>query len=265
MRVLIVGDLHGQHRLLAEILQQACPVFRIGAAIQVGDFGFYEDWLREARFERLRFPVPVHAIDGNHEDHRWLERALHSGEAERWRRELNLIYQPRPSLAQLGSGKVGFLGGALHVDRPQKLNWRGGLANYISPQQREEAACLFNQAQPDLIVTHSCPSQIGIGMRCAEEMRSGVEAHITAAGFNAGPEDDCGELQLYHLWLELEYRPAAWVFGHFHRDHQACIDGTQFVGVGEDLVSPGRSLVIWDTEEKAILRCPWDPSLESHK
>jgi hypothetical protein len=190
---------------------------------------------------------------------------LKKGEADRWRREMNLIYQPRPSVAVVGSGKVGFLGGALHVDRPQRHNWGGGLANYISPQQREEAASLFNHEQPDLIVTHSCPSQIGIGMQCAEEMRSGVEAHIRAAGFDAGPEDDCGEAQLRQLWQELEYRPAAWVFGHFHHDHQACVDGTQFVCVGEDLVSPGRSLVIWDTDEKKLLRCPWDPSLGEYE
>jgi hypothetical protein len=83
MRVLIVGDVHGQHRKLAETLRQAQADFRIGAAIQVGDFGFYRNLLAQAREELLRFPVPMHAIDGNHEDHAWLRRALLTGRRPR--------------------------------------------------------------------------------------------------------------------------------------------------------------------------------------
>jgi predicted phosphodiesterase len=70
MRVLIVGDVHGQHQKLAESLRQAQTDFRIAAAIQVGDFGFYKDLMTQAREERIRFPIPLHVIDGNHEDHR---------------------------------------------------------------------------------------------------------------------------------------------------------------------------------------------------
>ena len=58
------------------------------------------------------------------------------------------------------------------------------------------------------------------------------------------------------------YKPRAWVFGHFHRAHQATVEGTRFVCVSDDLDSPGRTLVIWDTEEKKLLLCPADPSAE---
>jgi len=264
MRVLIVGDVHGRHDLLAEALHQAWTDFRIAAAIQVGDFGFYEELLDRARDARLRFVVPVHVIDGNHEDHAWLRRALLAGAAQVWRRELNLVFQPRPSVAQLGSCKVGFLGGALHVDRPQRHNWLSGWPNYILRRQREQAAALFNKHHPDLIITHSCPSRIGIGLCSATELRPGVADHITAAGFDAGPADDCGELELNHLWSALIRKPRAWVFGHFHRDHQAWVDGTQFVCVGDNWWSPERRLVIWDTEEKKLLICPADPSADTH-
>lgn len=259
MRVLIVGDVHGRHRQLAAALQQTQADYRIEAAIQVGDFGFCADRLGVTA-ERSRFPIPLHAIDGNHEDHAWLRRALLTAAARNWPRDLNLIYQPRPSVARLGTSTIGFLGGALHVDRPQAHNWLGGFPNYILQRQREHAVALFNRERPELIVTHSCPARIGIGLRSTVELAPGVAEHVTAAGFDAGPADDCGDSELSRLWGELAYRPRAWVFGHFHRAHEACIDGTRFVAVSDDRDAPSRQLAIWDTEEKKLLLCPADPS-----
>lgn len=260
MRVLIVGDVHGQHQKLAEALRQAQADYRIEAAIQVGDFGFNKNALGSTEGERVRYPLPLHTIDGNHEDHGWLRRMLLVGANQRWQLELNLIYQPRASVAPLGSSKVGFLGGALHVDRPQKHNWPGGFPNYILRRHQEQAVALFNREQPELIVTHSCPAGIGIGLRCSPEMQPGVADYITAVGFDSGPSDDCGEAELRRLWSGLTYKPRAWVFGHFHRAHEAMIDGTRFVSVSDQLDGPSRQLVIWDTEEKKLLFCPADPS-----
>lgn len=260
MRVLIVGDVHGRHRQLAAALEQAQADYRIAAAIQVGDFGFSADLLGATAAERWRYPVPLHAIDGNHEDHAWLRRALLTGTARTWARDLNLIYQSRPSIARLGGSTIGFLGGALHVDRPQAHNWLSGFPNYILRRQREHAVAMFNRERPELIVTHSCPARIGIGLRSAAEMAPGVAEHVAAAGFDPGPADDCGEAELSRLWGELTYRPQAWVFGHFHRAHEAWIDGTRFVGVSDELEASSRRLAIWDTEEKRLLLCPADPS-----
>jgi hypothetical protein len=109
-------------------------------------------------------------------------------------------------------------------------------------------------------VTHSCPARIGIGLHSSAEMQSGVAEHIAAAGFDPGPADDCGEVELSRLWVELAYKPRAWVFGHFHRAHEAVIEGTRFVGVSDELAALTRRLAIWDTEEKKLLLCPADPS-----
>jgi hypothetical protein len=261
MRVLIVGDIHGRHRELAEALRQARADYRIEAAIQVGDFGFQRALLGVASSVRVRYPVPVHAIDGNHEDHPWLRRALLTGAARLWERDLNLVFQPRPSIARLGRTTIGFLGGALHVDRPQRHNWLSGYPNFIHRRHREHAVALFNRERPELVVTHSCPAGIGIGLRSAGETRHGVAEHICAAGFDPGPPHDCGEAELERLWSRLDFRPRAWVFGHFHRAHEAVIDGTRFAGLDDDLASPSRRLAIWDTEEMRLLFCPADPSL----
>ena len=202
MRVLIIGDIHGRQRELVAALRQAQTDYRIEAAIQVGDFGFSRAWLQQAREERLRFPVPVHVIDGNHEDHAWLARARLTRSTRRWPLEMNLIYQPRASVVQLGAAKVGFLGGALHVDRPQRHNLLVGLPNYILRRQRERAARLFNREQPELIVTHSCPAGIGVGLRAAANHEHGIGVFIQGAGFEPGPAEDCGEVELTRLWNE---------------------------------------------------------------
>lgn len=261
MRVLIVGDVHGQHRKLAALVRQVEADYRIGAAIQVGDFGFTRALLARRGETRVAYAVPLHVIDGNHEDHAWLQRALVLGAARTWQNECNLIYQPRPSVAEIGGGRVGFLGGALHADRPQQHNLLSGFPNYILRRQREAAVALFNRERPELIVTHSCPAGIGIGLRGSAELEPSVGEHVVRAGFAAGPPDDCGEEELNRLWTGLAYRPRAWVFGHFHRPHRVTIGGTDFVCAGDELEDPRRTLLLWDTREKRILACPADPSV----
>ncbi len=253
MRVLIVGDVHGQHRELADVLRRVQTDFGIGAAIQVGDFGFYKGEMMRLLSDSIRFPVPLHVIDGNHEDHAWLRRAVCSGASRRWKEEANLVYQPRPSVARLGASTVGFLGGALHVDRPQQHNLLSLFPNYILRRQCQQAVALFNRDPPDLVVTHSCPAAIGIGIRGSPELAHGVAEHVMHAGFDAGPPEDCGDAQLALLWHELKRRPSGWVFGHFHRIHDARVNGTRFVCVGDNLAAMQHTLVLWDTEEKKVL------------
>lgn len=251
MRVLIVGDVHGQHDRLAGILARERTALGIEAAIQVGDYGFDE----RAMARRVEpYVVPVHVIDGNHEDHAWLQRALVSGVDREWRTR-GLFYQPRPSVARLGSSTVGFIGGALHVDRPQRHNISAGLPNYILRRQAEQAGALFNETRPDLIVSHSCPSRIGIGLSGPDDMLWGVLDHIVAAGFDPGPVEDCGEAELSRVWDALQYRPKAWVFGHHHRPHAVTVDGTRFVCVG-DVDWTEACPVVWDTETLSLVIGP---------
>jgi predicted phosphodiesterase len=249
MRVLIIGDVHGQHRELAETLRRAQADFGIAAAIQVGDFGFTAERMKQVP----RFPVPVHVIDGNHDDHAWLWRALLTGAAATWQTNANLIYQPRPSVARFGASKVGFLGGALHVDRPQKHNLLARFPNYILRRHREQAVKLFNREKPELIVTHSCPAGIGIGMRASTEWAPAVAEHVVNAGFDPGPAEDCGEAELSELWRAMNYRPRGWVFGHFHCWRETMVADTRFVCAGELGSAWPAAWVLWDAAELKLL------------
>jgi predicted phosphodiesterase len=246
MRMAIVGDVHGAFDVLEALLAQARDAHGIEAAVQVGDFGFAEDRL-PAR-PTFRLPVPLYAVCGNHDDQAYLARARRTGAAERWA-EANLVYQARASVVTIGPVCVGFIGGALHMDRPQRRH--GG--NVITPDEAARAAELFGEARPEVIVSHSCPAGIGIGMQSSPEMAWGVAEHVLMAGFDPGPHDDCGEAQLTGLWRSLRARPRLWCFGHFHVSREAVVGGTRFVCAPR--IAPGRPLLVWDSNapEAAIL------------
>ncbi len=230
MKLLIVGDIHGQLYTLVRILRQAEELYGIDGAIQVGDFGFYSKIINQFRAEFGRFRLPVYAIDGNHEDHEHL--ALFDFDDLRDRR---LHYMPRGSTLSLDGARIGFCGGALHADRPQELN-------VLTDAQADAAAAVFNTERVDLMVTHSCPSDIRIGMTGSPEMVPSVAKFITKAGYDAGPLGDCGDAALRRLWVQLrvENRPKHWVFGHFHTQHQKLVGETMFTCVGSGDRTDGR-------------------------
>ena len=238
MRLAIIGDVHGRFDVLEIALRKACETQNIDAAVQVGDFGFSEDRL-PAR-PPFQLPVPLYAVCGNHDDHDYLVRACETGAREQWA-AANLFYQARASVVSLGELCIGFIGGALHADRPQRRH--GG--NVITPDEAGRAAELFETARPDVIVSHSCPAGIGIGMQSPAEMAWGVTEHVLLAGYDPGPHHDCGEAQLAWLWRALKNRPRLWCFGHFHTSRETVIGQTRFLCVPR--VEPSHQLPVWDS------------------
>ena len=238
MLLALIGDVHGHFDVLDALLRRARDEQGVEAAVQVGDFGFYEDRL-PAR-PPFHFPVPVYAVCGNHEDHTYLERARREGLPARWA-EANLIYQPRASVVRLPEVGIGFIGGALHMNQPQRRH--GG--NVITPDQADRAATLFAVERPDIIVSHSCPAGIGIGMQSTPEMAWGVVEHVLLAGYDPGPHHDCGEAQLTRLWNRLAPRPRLWCFGHFHQSRQIQVGETHFLCLPR--VSAAHPLTLWDS------------------
>src|SRR5258708_4285235 len=123
MKILILGDSHGRLDLIHSACLEAIDIYGIETAIQVGDFGFFPKVMNTFLHEGPgRFSVPVHVIDGNHEDHGWLLKARTAGEVAAWS-AANLHVHGRGTVAEIGGAAVGFVGGALHADRRQE--WAG--------------------------------------------------------------------------------------------------------------------------------------------
>lgn len=244
MRVALIGDVHDDLSLLAATVMRAAQA-GAGAAIQLGDLGFREALLGPGR-RWPRFPIPVLALCGNHEDHAFLRWARQSGLVTAWARH-GLCYQARGSLTRLAGRTVAFLGGGLHADRPQERE--GG--NVISEADLTAALTACAVRPPDLIATHSCPAGVGVGMQGDADMALGVRQYIHAAGYDSGPSNDCGEPALRRLWEGLPRRPAIWACGHFHVSHRAQVGDTSFVVVPPP--GPACGWTCWETETNRLV------------
>lgn len=278
MLVLILGDCHGRLDLVHSACAAAQAKYGIEAAIQVGDFGFFPKILHQFFNEGpRRFPVPLHVIDGNHEDHGWLAACHTDGTVITWH-QAGLYLHQRGTVVNIGGLQVGFIGGALHVDRRQE--WAGQWeptasasvplnrrriprdptwANWVTEGDVERTLVAFTEATLDLIVSHSCPASIGIGMEGALPLIEDAERFINRAGHHGGPVHDCGEGGLTALWSRLRRRPPLWIFGHFHRIYDRLVADTRFVCVGSSDGSDGAKTpqpILLDTERRALYLDP---------
>lgn len=250
MKILFIGDTHGELFDLQKLLAMAKSNMGIEIAIQVGDFGFFPNIIQNLIHQNVKFPIPLFAIDGNHENHEMLFEASQK-EKQLWKEKLNLTYVSRGSVLNFDKTKIGFLGGALHVDRPQERTEH--YTNYVSDADLELAIRNFNsnsnsnKENLDLIVTHSCPMNIGVGRKSNPIFDYGVASYIRSLGIDPGDKNDCGEEKLTRLWNSLTVRPKAWIYGHFHLNHMSKVDETSFIGLAE---MKSNGYVIWDTTEK---------------
>jgi predicted phosphodiesterase len=255
MKILIVGDTHGQLIYIEHLIKQNPEV---DAVIQVGDFGFYPS-VFETWFDRnkLVFSKPVYAIDGNHEKHTWIHKKKDYW--ENWSKQYNLNFVPRGTVMNFGSSTIGFVGGAMNVDRPQEGSINKRTTNYLLHNERKEITKKFNSYDKpfDLMVTHSCPCDRGVGMIGHPMFIFSAHEYICEAlGEKIGNIRDCGEAVLTNLWDSLNHKPNLWVYGHFHTHKQTVVENTDFwcVGCGHPCSGEAEDTVpyIYDTEKKEI-------------
>lgn len=255
-KLLILGDLHAGPSLrlsnIERVQLEALAMFPdLTGCIQVGDFGFYKEV-----FSGLtgKLPLKTFAIDGNHEDHEW----LHSGASDSnlWEEKHNLIYKPRGSVEVVDGATIAFFGGALNVDQRQTGSTKDRTTNYPLRVEVEEAITKFEKLPKiDLMVTHSCPHSIGVGMIGNPFFFETIEKYCHDKGHSTGYNHDCGEGALTRLWRGLTVKPDNWVYGHFHQLHMKQVEQTYFYCVGSTDSSDKsdfKRAFIYDTEKKMI-------------
>lgn len=254
MRFLIIGDVHGYFDPMFEhLINVQNRGIEYDAVIQCGDFGFYYNCVKNLKniLYKTKFNKPIYFIDGNHEDHFYLFKE-YTGSLEK----KNIFYCKRGTITKFEDGtKIGWLGGAFNVDRPQEV-W-DGISNFPLP---EEVELMINNIKKengiDLMVTHSCPMNIGIGIVGHPEFQISAHEYISAVGYKAPGILDIGDEPLQRLWEELgNLKPKNWVFAHLHKYKYSKVGKTNFycVGTCDRIFTKQQNIYIYDTKTKEIL------------
>jgi predicted phosphodiesterase len=233
MRVLLVGDTHGNAQWLERAVFSAARQHRADVIFQVGDFGWWPRnpastaFLDVARGAR----VPLWWIDGNHEDHDSLRAAIAEagGKTDAGLIELgsNLFFVPRGTRFDFGGVSVLACGGAHSIDRRLRtagIDWFED--EHITDD--DVLRCLAH-GHVDVLISHDAPAGWQIPSLPPER------------GF-----PDLWQLELTECWAHRRQltrimeavTPRLVVHGHYHSGYRHQLDTgwgqVEIVGLSED-------------------------------
>lgn len=189
MKVLIIGDVHGQVQEYHDILLREKPEY----AIQVGDFGF----LKAHTWHRDTLDPLKHWVNfGNHDYYPMLN--------------------VKPSLGNhswLPSLEVFTVRGAESIDRHHRVEGRDWFPEEaLSYREAGEALTAYKAAKPRIVISHDGPESV-------------VNAWFFKT-FNV-KDIKSNTRQLLQVMLE-SHQPEQWFFGHHHISKTESMNGTAF-------------------------------------
>lgn len=203
--IYVVGDLHGDLMRLVTLKQHLTPEDTV---IQVGDFGFYPETIKEWNHLFKDYPCRILAIDGNHEDFNYLD--TFNGELAEV--TPNLFHVPRGTVMEIEGKLFGFFGGGESVDKAYRVEnvswWK---QEQITARDVETIIENVNYRQLDFLIAHVPPTFT-------------VAAHFGPLNTKHwGLPDEWEDIsaqrmsKVYHT-----LRPRNFICGHMHR---SVIDG----------------------------------------
>lgn len=231
------GDWHGNHRYAQKAIHYAA---NNGAdvIIQVGDFGIWnphKSFINTVNEAALHHNVQVFFVDGNHEDHPWLNaqpvredgfRVLHD----------NVAHIPRGTIWTWDGVTFMGLGGAHSVDR----QWRTPGVSWF-PEETLTYGQAFEAATTphdiDIMVTHDCPSGVDI---------PGIEGN--PLGF---PKEEIAVSDKHRELLGYvvgNLQPKILVHGHYHVAYSDTLDSTTIKGLDCDGKPLDKNVWLLDTK-----------------
>lgn len=236
MRVAFAGDWHGNgnysYRAMKYAKEQGADVL-----LHTGDFGVWSPYgyLKSINDFATNLNLPVYFVDGNHEDHPWLNTQPIEDNGFRKLGE-NLYHIPRGHRWDMGGVSFLGLGGAHSVDshhRRAGFDWFP--EEHITMGQAMRTAM---EGHADVMITHDCPT--------------GADIPGIAGNPHGFPPYQIREADRHRDLLRAvvdEVKPS-WLFhGHYHVRYNDALDNMNVVGLDCDGSSLDKNIYVVDTEE----------------
>jgi len=190
MKVMIVGDIHGEFKIFNYWLKTIIKTQKIDIIISCGDFGYWPG--SKYNFNDIKLPegIKLYWCCGNHERHDLLSKFNDITEISN-----NIFYVPRGKYITVNEKNIMFFGGANSIDR----GWRTAGINWF-PEENISEKDLYNlpDIKIDIMITHTCP----------EEFVSNFIGHYKEMF------EDINQKKLSYILKK--YKPESWFFGHWH-------------------------------------------------
>lgn len=222
MKVLLVGDTHGDAKFIASI-NKCAKTHGATYIVQLGDFGYDFDanaltsiraWLDADERRRWLW------LDGNHDHHDYIRTEICKGKHPKKPVKHfhdRMFYCPRGSTLKIGSKTVLFLGGAVSVDfhrRQQGVNWW--------PQESLSTAdvhrAIDNGHKADILLSHDAPAN------------SALRGWLREQGYKI---DKASEQNRKAVLSVMDKTPVCEVYhGHYHRYYDTQLHDVWITGLG---------------------------------
>lgn len=247
-RVLVLGDVHGELGWLKvacrTAVEQGCTVI-----LQVGDFGFWphygsgRDFLKRAEELLERHDLTLRWVDGNHENHDWLDAQQH---VDGFWRHGRMTHCARGARWEWSGVSFLACGGAYSIDKRHRTE---GQSWWVGETITEaDLARCVNGPPVDVLVTHDAPWGA-----------AGVMGAGTVGDKDSFPESEANRQRVAHLCDVLH--PHLLVHGHYHHRNSTMYRSTLVEGLGRD--GDPESMVVLRLPELWVNRAWGQPPFES--
>ena len=235
--IAFAGDWHANTWFAEQAIQYASSK-RADVIVHTGDFGylFLDEYLDALNDMCVTTGIPLLFVDGNHENHDWLNQQPVSDDGFRWLRS-HIAHIPRGHTWEWNGVTFLGLGGAHSVDvqrREAGVSWW--------PEERitrEDVEKATASGVVDIMVTHDCPSSVFI---------PGLTGDLCF------PAEEIATSQAHRELLQTvvdQVDPVMLVHGHYHIKYE----GTGFLGdtdeflvygLGDDSGSMKNNMLVYD-------------------
>lgn len=232
MKILILGDVHGEWLAANKLIRKVCKRNPgITHIIQVGDLGDHWPKMKPGAFTRWKpdTDLPVHWLDGNHDNHTVLKK--HGGT-----QNPRLIYQPRGSVLEIDGYRMMFFGGATSVDKDFRLREmaKPGHPDIWWPEES------ITRAEFDRALAQKGP----IHAVFSHDRPDNLPFDLSPLPIDIGRSD---RVALEGVWEQ--FKPPFWFFGHYHFHASGVHEGTEWTLCPAVSSHYPMEWTIWDGEK----------------